>query len=149
MKISEQAHAGLLIDENKSAKIAGKFLNSRAHGKEIVIGAQIADFVFDEGFLQPRVRIQARGAVGHVDVDDAEFAHVQIIHVHRGSDANAPIDGPEGSVSVKQVEGKSECLVERELFSLAEKIGAAGLRGTDVAGRAGRGALRRTCRRSP
>ncbi len=135
MQISEQAHAGLLIDKNKSAEIAGKFLNARANGEEIVIGTEIADFVFDEGFLKPRVRIQARRAVGHVDIDDAEFPRVQIIHVHRGSDANAPIDGPEGGVPMEEIEGKSECLVEGELLSLAEKIGAAGLRGTDVAGR--------------
>ena len=38
----------------KSAEIAGKSLNSRAHGKEIVIRAQIVNLVFDERFLKRR-----------------------------------------------------------------------------------------------
>src|SRR5580692_3205013 len=101
VKVSEKAYARLLVDKNKSAKIAGKTLDSRAHRKEIVVGTQIANLIFGGGLLQSGVRVESGRSLAHIDVHDADFAHVEIIHVYGGSHLDAPVDGPERSVSVK------------------------------------------------
>ena len=71
----------------------------------------------------------------HVHVDDAEFLHIQIIQTDHRRDADAPIHRTERSVAMKQIKRKRKSLVEKNLAALAEKIAAAGPRGTDVGGR--------------
>ena len=107
------------------------------------------NFVFRKRFLKSGVRVEARRAVAHIDVHDAEFAHIQIIHVHGGSHLDSPIDGTERSVPVKQVKGKTKCLAERKLLALAEKIAAAGLRRADVARRRHAALVDEKCPKSP
>ena len=122
--VAEEAHAGLLVDEKKPAKIAVELLNSRAHGNEIEIGAEVVKLHLAERFLQADVRIEARGAFAHVDVDDAQLPHVEIVQADHRSHANPPIHRAEGRVAVKQVEGEEESLIEEELLALAEEIRA-------------------------
>ena len=95
VEISKHAHARLFMDKNEPAKIAGKALNPRAHGKEIVIGAQIANLVLRERFLKPGVRFEARGAAAHIHVHYAQLAHVQIIHIHGGRHSDSPVNRTE------------------------------------------------------
>ena len=63
------------------------------------------DFVFDKGFLEAEVGIDARSAAAHVDVHDAQLAYVQIVQVDGGCHPNPPIDGPEGAVATELVQG--------------------------------------------
>ena len=134
-KIAENADGGLLVDEEKTAEVGVELLDAGAHGNEIVIGAEVGEFYFHEGFLQADVGVEAIGAVSDVGADDAAFADVEIVEADFRSDANAPADRLERGVAVKEIEGEAESLIEESLFALAEESAAAGARGADVAGR--------------
>src|SRR5580693_10049176 len=134
IQVAEETHAGLFFHKKETAKIAVERLNAGAHGNEIVIRAQVVQLHLGEGFLQTDMRIQARGALAHVHVYDAEFLHVQIIQADYRRDANAPIHWTERGVAVKKIKRKRKSLIEEKLVALAEKIAAAGARGTDVRG---------------
>src|ERR1700752_3041459 len=104
VQVSKKSQAGLLVDKNKSAKIAGKTLDSRSHRYEIVVRTQVANFVLHKCFLHSGVSINARRAFAHVHVHDADFARVQVVDVKRRRHSNSPIDRAERSISMKKVE---------------------------------------------
>ncbi len=90
-KIAEDADAGLFVDEEETAEVGVELLDAGAHGNEIVIGAEVGEFYFHEGFLQADAGVEAIGAVAHVGADDAEFAYVEIVEADFRGDANAPV----------------------------------------------------------
>jgi len=134
-QIAEDAHGRLFVDEKKAAEVGVEFLDAGANGNEIVIGAEIVEFYFGEGFLQADVGIETGGAFADIGTDDAEFADVEIVEADFGSDADAPVHGLEGGVAVEKIEEEAEGLVQEELFAVTEECGAAGVGGADAAGR--------------
>src|SRR5260370_40469317 len=96
---------------------------------------------FDEGFLQTEMIVEAVGPAARIRSDDAKLADFQIVETELGSDSNAPVDGLEAGVAVKQVEGETKRLVEEGLFTLAEETRTARARAADVAGRRGAAAI--------
>ena len=125
--IAEDAQAGLLVNEEESAKVGVELLNARTHGNEIVVVAEIVEFHFDEGFLQAQVVVEAVGASEHVRTNDAKLANVEIIETEFRRDANAPIDWLEGRVAVEKIETEPQSLVEKSLLAASKKTGTAGL----------------------
>ncbi len=79
MPIAKDAHAGLFINEEKSAEVGIELLNTGAHRNEIVVVAEIVELHFDEGFLQANMIVEAVGASEHVGADDAELTNVEIV----------------------------------------------------------------------
>src|SRR5579885_2346731 len=92
-------------------------------------------FVFEEGFLQADVGVEAVCSLAHVRADDAEFADIQIVQADLRRDADAPVHWLEGGIAVKKIERESQRLVEKGLFAAAKKSGTARLRGADAAWR--------------
>ena len=62
VKIAEDADAGLFVLKEETAEVGVEFLSAGANGNEIVVRAEIAEFVLDEGFLKAKVRVEAIGA---------------------------------------------------------------------------------------
>ena len=75
VKIAKDADAWLFVLKKKAAEVGVELLNAGANGNKIVVRAQITNLVFDEGFLQTRVSVEAIGAVEWAGADDAEFAN--------------------------------------------------------------------------
>ena len=122
-RLPKMRSARLFVHKQKSAKVRIEFLNAGAHGNEIVIGAQVVQLHFDEGFLQSQMRVESRRAFAHIRADDSQFPHIQIIQAELGRDADAPVHWLEGSVAVKQVEGEAQSLIQEKLFAAAEESG--------------------------
>src|SRR5207302_4130239 len=108
-------------------------LNASARRCEIVSAAQIPELGFDERFLQAQVSVDARGSFANIEVHDAALLRVDVIDVHFGRDANAPIDGTEGCVAVKQVDREGEILAHEVLTESSEEFSAVGPFGTKSA----------------
>ena len=62
-RFPKMPHAGLLLGENKTAKITDELLNARPDGDEIKIRAQVVDLGFDKTLLHSGVGIKPVGAV--------------------------------------------------------------------------------------
>src|ERR1700722_11911289 len=92
IEIAEDADARLLFHKQETAEVAIKSLNAGAHRDKVVIWADILDLEFAEGFLQTDVRVETRGAFGHVGVDDSAFLDVEIIQTDGLSDSDAPVN---------------------------------------------------------
>ena len=73
VKIAEDADAGLFVLKKETAEVGVEFLNAGTNRNEIVVHAQIVNLVFDEGFLQAEVRIEAVRTAQRAGADDAEF----------------------------------------------------------------------------
>jgi hypothetical protein len=112
-EIAEEAEAWLLVDEEEAAKIGVELLDAGTNGDEIVVGAEVSDFVFGEELLEAEVGVEAVGAGADVGADNAEFADVEIVEADFGGDADAPVDGFEAGVAVEEIEGEAEGLVEK------------------------------------
>jgi hypothetical protein len=80
------------------------------------------------------VRVEAVGAAAGIGTDEAEFADFQIVEAELRSDADAPVDGFEGSVAVKEIKGETKRFILEGLFPFAEKAGTARASTADVAG---------------
>jgi len=87
VKIAEDAEAGLFILERKPRKSGVEFLNAGADGDEIIVGAEVVEFVFDEGFLQADVRVETICAGKRAGADDTEFADFEVVEANFGGDA--------------------------------------------------------------
>src|SRR5258707_15849964 len=135
VEVPENAHGRLFIDKKKAAKVGVKLLDAGARGNEIVIGAQVMELHFDEGFLQTEMIVEAVGPAARIRSDDAKLADFQIVETELGSDSNAPVDGLEAGVAVKQVQGETKRLIEEGLLPFAEKPGTAWTRAAHIAGR--------------
>src|SRR5262249_7606913 len=133
-EIAEEANAGLLVDEEKTAEVGVELLDAGADGDEIVIGAEVGEVVFTEELLKSEVSVEAIGAVADVWTNDAEFADLEIVEANFGRDANAPVDRLKAGVAVEEIEGNADGLVEEKLFAATEETLAAGLRRAYVAG---------------
>src|SRR5579871_5789217 len=125
-QVAEDAQARLLVGKNESAEIAGEGLNTGAGGDEIVVRTEVRQFHFDKGFLQSNVCIQPRGALANVDVHDSVLLRVQVIDVDLGRELDLPVDGTEGGVAVKQVDGERQVFAHEVLPEAAEELGAVG-----------------------
>src|SRR5208283_3440789 len=134
VKIAEESQSGLFVDEKETPKIGVELLDAGAHGYKIIVGAQVVKLQFREGFLQADVRIEPSGALAHVRTDDAQFLNIEVVEANLGGNADAPIHGLEGSITMKEIEAEAQCLIEEELIAVAKKSRAAGLRGADAAG---------------
>src|SRR5262249_27461197 len=133
-QVAEETHAGLFIDEEKTTEVGVELLNTGADGDEIVVGAEVGEFVFTEELLKTEVSVEAIGAIANVGADDAEVADLEVVEADFGSEANAPVNRLEAGVAMEEVEGDADGLIKEELFATAEEILAACLRGADVAG---------------
>src|SRR5712692_3293496 len=134
VQVAKNAHAGLLLDEQETSKIAVEGLDARPHGNEIVVGAEVAELELRKCLLQPGVGVQARRALADINVDDAQLAHLQVVDVDRRSHPDAPIHWAERRIAVKEVEGEPECLLQQNLLASAKKFRAPRARRADVAG---------------
>src|SRR5438876_124766 len=63
---AEQAHARLVIREQKSAEVAVKTLDTGANGREIKIRRLIREAILDEGFLKSDPAVSAMRAVADI-----------------------------------------------------------------------------------
>jgi len=97
---------GLFILEKEAAKVGVEFLNAGADGDEIIVGAEVVEFVFDEGFpCRPSACSKRICAGKRAGADDTEFADFEVVEANFGGDANAPVHGLERGVAVE--EGRS------------------------------------------
>src|SRR6202050_1370997 len=133
IEVAEKTHTGLLVDEKKAPEIGVELLNARAHGNEVEVRAQVVDFYLSKEFLKAEVRVQARGAIAHVDIHYAELAHVEIVQADDGSHSNPPVHRTEGRIAMKQVKGEKKQLIQEKLLAFAEKIAGPRTRRADVA----------------
>ncbi len=101
VEVTEDAQGRFFVDKKKAAEVGVELLNAGARGDEIVIGTEVVELHFDESFLQAEVIVEAVRAAAGIGTDDAELADFQIVEAELRSDANAPVDGFEGSVAVK------------------------------------------------
>jgi len=90
------------------------------------------------------VSVEAICSFERAGTDDAKLADFEIVEADFRSNANAPIHGLERSVAVEEVEADAEGLIEKGLFAAAEKFGAAGFGGADVAGRRNAAAIEKS-----
>jgi hypothetical protein len=62
VEVAEDAQGRLFIDKKKTAEVGVELLDAGARGDEIVVGAEVVDLYFDEGFLEADVIVEAVGA---------------------------------------------------------------------------------------
>src|SRR5437016_429869 len=101
MEVAKDAQGRIFVDKKKAAEVGVELLDAGARGDKIVVETEVVELHFDEGFLQAEMIVEAVGAAAGIGADQAELAHSQIVEAKLRSDANAPVDGLEGSVAVK------------------------------------------------
>src|SRR6266850_1243565 len=101
VEVAEDTQGRLFVDKKKAAEVGVELLDAGARGDEIVVGTEVMELHFDEGFLQAEMIVEAVGAAARVRADEAELADLQIVEAELRSDANTPVDGLEGRVAVK------------------------------------------------
>ena len=109
-RFPKMPHSGLLLSENKTAKVADELLNPRSDGNEIEIRAQVVDFGLNKTFLQSDMSVEAVGARRNVDIDQSTLARLQEIQIEFRGKTNAEINRPETSVACEKIEGQTETL---------------------------------------
>src|SRR5260370_12678604 len=78
--------------------------------------------------------VQPRVSFAYVDVDDAVFLRVEVIDIDLGSELDAPVDGAEGGVPVKQIEREGKILAHEILAEASEELAAVGALRAEAAG---------------
>jgi len=101
VKVAEDSQGRLLVNKKKAPEVGVELLDARARGNEIVIGAEVMELHFREGFLKAEMIVKPVGAAPGVGPNDAELADFQVIKTELRSDANAPVDRFESRVTVK------------------------------------------------
>src|SRR5580692_7249970 len=148
LPVAENAQTGLLVNEKKAAEIGIELLNAGARGDEIVVVAEIVKLHLNKGFLEADVIVEAICASAHVGADDAKLADVEVVETELRRDADAPIDWLERRVAMEKIEAETQSLIEKGLFTAAEKTGTAGLRRAHTAGGRNATAIEKCFRRS-
>ena len=91
----------MFVDKKKAAEVRVELLDANAGGNKIVIGTEVVELHFDEGFLEADAMVEAVGAASGIRADEAELADLQIVEAELRSDSNAPVRGLEGSITMK------------------------------------------------
>jgi len=89
-KISEDTFAQIVVGEQKAAEIFIEKLRARARRHKIVVGRQVAEVVFAEGFLQGHMSIETCVALAWIDVDREILLHVRVVEIEDRRHANFP-----------------------------------------------------------
>src|SRR5712672_583473 len=100
VKIPEKTQCRLFIHEKKAAEIGVELLDAGARGQKIIVGADVAELHFGECFLKTEMIVETVGSVARIGTDYSKFANFQIVKAEFRRDANAPIHGLEGSVTM-------------------------------------------------
>src|SRR6202521_6422663 len=74
VKVGEDAQGRLLVDKKKAAEVDIELLDAGARGDEIVVGTEVAELHFDEGFLEAGMSVEAVGAAAVIWADEAELS---------------------------------------------------------------------------
>src|SRR6266404_4832209 len=69
--------------------------------------------------------VQAIGSAAHIRANNPQLANIQIIEANFRRDADSPVNWLERSVAVKQINRKTQSLIDKFLFAAAEKRCAA------------------------
>src|SRR5262249_13495541 len=132
-EVAEDAGAEVVVAEDEATEVAGKRLDAEARRDEVVVGAEVAEVVFDEQLLEAYLTVQPRRALPGVDVDDARVSSVEVVDVEHARHAYLPVARPEGRIALEELQGDDEILIEEELIAGTEELGPAGLIGAHVA----------------
>ena len=148
VQVAKEPQRRLLVNKEKAAKIGVEFLDPGSRRNKIIVVAQIVQLHLDKSFLKTEVIVEAIRALAHIRAHDAQFANIEIVQAEFGRDANPPIRGLERSVAMKQIERKSQRLIDKRLFAFAEEIRAARARAAHVARRRDAAAIKKSFGRS-
>src|SRR6266576_3392083 len=146
--VAENTQGRFFVDKEKPTEVGVELLDAGARRDEVVVGTEVVELHFSEGFLEGDMIVEAVGAAAGIGAHETELADFQIVETELRSDANAPVDGLEGRVAVKQIKGQTKRLIEEGLFSFAKETRAARSSGADLAGRGNAAAIEKGFRRS-
>ena len=132
-QVAEDSGAESVVAEDEATEVAGERLDAETRRDEVVIGAEVAEVVFDEQLLEAHLTVQTRRALPDVDVHHAGVPGAEIVDVEDRRHAQLPVAWPEGRVALEELQGNDEVLIEEELITGTEEVGATGLIGAHVA----------------
>src|SRR6266446_397949 len=90
VEVAEDAQGRFFVDKKKAAEVRVELLDASARGYEVVVGTEVMELHFDEGFLEADVMVEAVGAAAGIRADEAELADPQIVEAELRGDSNAP-----------------------------------------------------------
>src|SRR5262245_65715189 len=93
---AEAAGSEIAVAEDEATEVAGERLDAEARRHEVVIGAEVAEVVFDEQLLEAYLTVQTRRALPGVDVDDARVPSVGVGDVEDRRYPQLPGPAPDG-----------------------------------------------------
>ena len=123
----EETNAAVGVAEDEAAEVAVEVLVSCPDGHEVVVGAEVCQFVFEEVFLEGDVIVDASRPFADIGVYDGQFIGIEIVEVEDGSEAKLPVGGFEGGVAVEEVEAEFEEVGRKVLVWVAEEIFLVGM----------------------
>ena len=115
---AEESDGAVGISEDKASKVAYERLRAGTNGEEIVVGAEVSEFCFDEPFFQCGVESRAGRTTADVGVDNSEFVDVEVVKVEHGGNADLPVEGFESGITVGEVKLEFEVVDEEVLFGI-------------------------------
>ena len=148
VEVSENTQGRFFVDKEKPTEVGVELLDAGARRDEVVVGTEVVELHFSKGFLEGDLIVEAVGAAAGIGAHETELADFQVVETELRSDANAPVDGLEGRVAVKQIKGETKRLIKEGLFSFAKETRAARASAADVAGRRNAAAIEKGFRRS-
>src|SRR5207245_377701 len=84
-----------VVAEDEATEVAGERLDAETRRDEVVIGAEVAEVVFDEQLLEAHLTVQTRRALPDVDVHHAGVPGAEIVDVEDRRHAQLPVGEPE------------------------------------------------------
>ena len=105
--------AEIVVRKQKPAEIFIEELDARSVRDEIVIGRQIGEMIFTEGFIEGDLMIESGIAPTRVDIDRKIFLHIRIVHIENGRHADFPFARLEIGFALEQFQRDFESSVDR------------------------------------